>query len=299
MLLDAGLALAAGAIFLAERRAPLRRRSQAEPSRTLRNLAMGALSMAVVAAVEGPLARRLARRAEERRQGLVQRLPLPPLARDAVAFLLMDYTIYVWHVLTHKVPALWRLHLVHHIDLDLDASTALRFHAVDMLVSVPWRAAQVAFLGVSPRAFRAWQGFFFLSVLFHHANLRLPERLERVLALVLTTPRMHGIHHSTVKAETNSNWTSGLSVWDRLHRTFCWDVAQRDLRIGVPAYRDPADLRLRPSLEMPFHPQRDAWRPRERHLQAGGPVRGRCNSGAAPGVPRRSSGSPPCPRPPS
>ena len=144
MLLGAGLVLAAGAIFLAERRAPLRRRSQAEPSRTVRNLVMGVLSMAVVAAVEGPVAQRLAKRVEERRQGLAQRLPLPSLARDAAAFLLMDYTIYVWHVLTHKVPALWRLHLVHHIDLDLDASTALRFHAVDMLVSVPWRAAQVA-----------------------------------------------------------------------------------------------------------------------------------------------------------
>ncbi|MBP0443828.1 sterol desaturase family protein [Roseomonas sp. SSH11] len=258
-----GLGLAAGAIFLAERRAPLRRRGQAEPARTLRNLAMGALSMAVVAAVEGPVTRRLARHAEGRRRGLAQCLPLPAWARDAAAFLLMDYTIYLWHVLTHKVPALWRLHLVHHIDLDLDASTALRFHAVDMLVSVPWRAAQVALLGVSPRALRAWQGFFFLSVLFHHSNLRLPARLERVLALVLTTPRMHGIHHSTVREETDSNWSSGLSFWDRLHGTFRLDVAQRDLRIGVPAYRDPAETALRPSLAMPFRAQRDDWRPRE------------------------------------
>jgi sterol desaturase/sphingolipid hydroxylase (fatty acid hydroxylase superfamily) len=274
-LLAVGLGLAAGAIFLAEHRAPLRRPSQAEPSRTIRNLAMGALSMGVVAAVEGPVAQRLARRAEARRLGLAQRLPLPAWARDAVAILLMDYTIYVWHVLTHKVPALWRLHLVHHIDLDLDASTALRFHAVDMLVSVPWRAAQVALLGVSPRAFGAWQKFFFLSVLFHHSNLRLPERLERALAVVLTTPRMHGIHHSAVKEETDSNWTSGLSFWDRLHRTFRWDVTQRDLRIGVPGYRDPAALRLRPSLEMPFRPQCDAWRPRERRLPDGRLVRTR------------------------
>jgi sterol desaturase/sphingolipid hydroxylase (fatty acid hydroxylase superfamily) len=274
VLLGASMALAVGAILLAERRAPLRRSSQAEPSRTIRNLAMGALSVAVVAAVEGPVARRLAQRAAERRLGLAQRLPLPPWARDVVGFLLMDYTIYVWHVLTHKVPALWRLHLVHHIDLDLDASTALRFHAVDMLVSVPWRAAQVALLGVSPRAFGAWQTFFFLSVLFHHSNLRLPDRLERALSLVLTTPRMHGIHHSTVKAETDSNWTSGLSFWDRLHRTFRWDIAQPDRRrIGVPAYRDPAELRLRPSLEMPFRAQRNAWRPQEPRLWGGGLTR--------------------------
>lgn len=273
LLVPAGLALAAGAIFLAEHRAPLRRQSQAEPSRTARNLVLGALSMAVVAAVEGPVVERLAQRAEECRLGLAQRLPLPAWARDVVGFLLMDYTIYVWHVLTHKVPALWRLHIVHHVDLDLDASTALRFHAVDMLVSVPWRAAQVAFLGISPRGFGAWQKFFFLSILFHHSNLRLPERLERVLAWVLTTPRMHGIHHSTVKEETDSNWTSGLSFWDRLHRTFRWDVRQRDLRIGVPGYRDPAEMRLRPSLTLPFRHQRDAWRPREHRLPNGGLVR--------------------------
>lgn len=258
----AALVLATLAIAVAEHRAPLRRRTQNEPARIGRNLVMGALSMAVVAAVESPITRRLAARAEARRTGLAQCLPLPAWARDVAGFLLMDYTIYVWHVLTHKVPALWRLHLVHHADLDMDASTALRFHAVDMLVSAPWRAAQVALGGVSPRAFRAWQRFFFLSVLFHHSNLRLPETLERTLSLVLTTPRMHGIHHTAVRDQTDSNWTSGLSLWDRLHRTFRWDTAPRDGHIGVPAYREPAELTLRSSLAMPFRRQRDAWRPR-------------------------------------
>ncbi len=173
----------------------------------------------------------------------------------------MDYTMYVWHVLTHKVPVLWRFHLVHHVDLDLDSTTALRFHAVDMLISIPWRAAQVAVLGTSRRALAAWQGFFFASVLFHHSNLRLPARLERRLAGVLTTPRMHGIHHSAVQDQTDSNWSSGLSLWDHLHGTFRLDVPQRDIRIGVPAYRDPAETRLRPALTMPFRPQRDAWAP--------------------------------------
>lgn len=246
-------------IFAAERWSPLRRRTQAEPARTARNLVLGALSMATVAAAESPVVVPLARRAQTRRLGLVQRLPLPAWARDGLAFLAMDYTIYLWHVLTHKVPALWRLHLVHHVDLDLDASTALRFHAVDMLVSVPYRAAQVALLGTSPRALQAWRAFFFLSILFHHSNLRLPPRLERRLAWMLTTPRMHGIHHSTVRDETDSNWSSGLSLWDHLHGTFRLDVQQARVRIGVPAYRDPAEIRLRPSLALPFVRQRDAW----------------------------------------
>ncbi len=247
------------AVFVLERRAPLRRQTQAEPGRLIRNLALGALSMAVIAAAESPVVRPLARRAGEQRRGLVQALPVPAWARDLLAFLAMDYTIYVWHVLTHKVPALWRLHLVHHVDLDMDSSTALRFHALDMLVSVPWRAAQVALIGTSSRALRLWQAFFFASVMFHHSNLRLPLRLERVLARVLTTPRMHGIHHSTVRGETDSNWSSGLSVWDRLHRTFRLDVPQQQIAIGVPGYRDPEEIRFRPSLRMPFGRQRDAW----------------------------------------
>ena len=250
---------AAAAILVGERRSPLRQHTQAEPSRIIRNLALGVLSMGVVSAVEGPVVRPLARRAEARRRGLAQRIPAPEWLRDATAVLAMDYTIYLWHILTHKVPVLWRLHLVHHVDLDMDATTALRFHAADMLVSVPYRAAQVALLGVSPRALRFWQAFFFLSVLFHHSNLRLPSRLERRLSRVLTTPRMHGIHHSTVPTETNSNWSSGLSLWDHLHRTFRLDVPDRRVQVGVPAYRDPSGIRLRPSLAMPFLRQRDAW----------------------------------------
>jgi sterol desaturase/sphingolipid hydroxylase (fatty acid hydroxylase superfamily) len=257
LLLAAGLA----AIVLAERKRPLRHNTQAEPRRTLRNLLMGAMSMAVIAAVEEPVTRHLVSRAESRRHGIVQRLPLPAWGRDALAVLAMDYSIYIWHVLTHKVPALWRFHLVHHLDLDLDASTALRFHAAEMLVSLPYRAAQVALIGTSRRAFRLWQGFFFASIVFHHANLRLPAALEQVLALVLTTPRMHGIHHSARREETDSNWSSGLSLWDHLHGTFRLDVPQAAIRAGVRSYRDPVETQLRPSLTLPFRRHRDAWVP--------------------------------------
>jgi hypothetical protein len=156
----------------------------------------------------------------------------------------MDYTIYLWHIATHHFAFLWRFHLVHHVDLDLDMTTALRFQAADMALSTPYPAVQVALIGVSPRALSVWQGWFFLSVLFHHSNLRLPERMERILALALTTPRMHGIHHSTVREETDPNWSSGFSFWDRLHGTFRNDVPQAEIAIGVPGYPDPAEIRL-------------------------------------------------------
>jgi sterol desaturase/sphingolipid hydroxylase (fatty acid hydroxylase superfamily) len=219
------------------------------------------MSMAVVAAVQAPLVQKLAAQTERRRRGLVQRLPGPPWARDAAAFLLMDYTMYLWHIATHRHPFLWRFHLVHHLDLDLDASTALRFHAADMAISVPYRVLQVAVIGTSPRALRLWQRLFFLSALFHHSNVRLPLGLERRLARLLTTPRMHGIHHSAVRAEMDSNWSSGLSLWDHLHQTFRLDVPAQDVTIGVPNYRGAAEVALGPSLRLPFVRQRDAWAP--------------------------------------
>ena len=255
----AAMAAGALAILVAERRRPLRRQTQAEPRRELTNLVLGIAASLAVSLAETPVVEPLARRAALRRRGLVQLLPLPDGARDILAVVLMDYTFYLWHVLTHKVPALWRLHLVHHVDLDMDASTALRFHALDMVVSAPWRFAQVALIGLSPRGVRLWRAFFFLSILFHHSNTRLPERWERRLARVLTTPRMHGIHHSAVEDQTNSNWSSGLSWWDHLHRTFRLDVDQAHIAVGVPASTPHPPARGRPALALPFRRQRNDW----------------------------------------
>jgi sterol desaturase/sphingolipid hydroxylase (fatty acid hydroxylase superfamily) len=261
-LLGTAAAIVAGVAILAvECRRPLRQATQPKPRRVLRNVAMAAMSSAVVALVQDPVTKPLADAAERKRRGLTQRLPAPPWARDFAAMLLMDYTIYLWHIATHRWPWLWRFHLVHHIDLDLDASTALRFHAADMAVSAPYRIAQVALIGPSPRAFRLWQRWFLLSVVFHHSNVRLPLRLERLLSRLITTPRMHGIHHSAVRAHTESNWSSGLAVWDHLHRTFRLDVPQDAIAIGVPAFRSPADISLEPSLRLPFTAQRAAWEP--------------------------------------
>jgi sterol desaturase/sphingolipid hydroxylase (fatty acid hydroxylase superfamily) len=132
--------------------------------------------------------------------------------------LLLDWSMYHWHVATHRVPWLWRLHRVHHVDADMDASTALRFHALDQLISVPLRLAQVRLFGVSPRALALWEGFFGASVLFHHADLDLP--FDRELSWLLTTPGMHDVHHRADAASLDSNFSAGLSIWDRLHGTF-------------------------------------------------------------------------------
>jgi sterol desaturase/sphingolipid hydroxylase (fatty acid hydroxylase superfamily) len=190
---------------------------ESKPRRLSRNLAIAAISAAALQVAERPVVSPLAALVECRRWGLLQRVLLPPWVEMPLALVLLDYTLYIWHVLMHRVSWLWRFHVVHHIDLDLDTSTALRFHFGELVLSVGWRAGQVMLLGVSPVALSAWQTALFLSVLFHHANVRLPLWLERWLVRFIVTPRMHGIHHSIVQEETNANWSSGLTLWDWLH----------------------------------------------------------------------------------
>jgi sterol desaturase/sphingolipid hydroxylase (fatty acid hydroxylase superfamily) len=244
-----------------ERRRPLRkRRVEPRAAHTARNLAVAGLSAAAIQLAERPLVEPLARLVARRRLGLVRRLPLPAWARTALAVLLLDYTLYLWHVLAHKVDWLWRFHQPHHADLDLDASTALRFHFGEMLASVPWRAAQVAAIGAGPFALSLWQTLVVVEILFHHSNVELPAEVERRLGWLVVTPRMHGIHHSIVREEADSNWSNLLSVWDRLHGTLRLEVPQEEVTIGVAALRRPSDVSLPRVLEMPFAEQRDAWR---------------------------------------
>ncbi len=248
-----GYGLAAGAVvalLVAERKRPLRQSTQAPLPRLARNLAMGAACQAVVMASEAPLTEAIARRNAAERRGLQHRIG--GTAGRLAAFLAMDYGFYLWHVATHRVPFLWRFHRVHHVDPDLDASTAIRFHFVDMLVSLPWRLVQVRLSGIDPAGLNAWRGFFLASILFHHANLRLPGRWDERLARLFTTPKMHGIHHSQRADEMDSNFTSGISLWDRLHGTFRADVAQAEIVIGVGDPEAERDVQIVPAIAAPF-----------------------------------------------
>ncbi len=246
-------------LWLLERRRPLRREVEPKGERTARNLAVAGLAAASLQLVERPVVDRLTALVEKRRWGLVKVLRLPRWLEVGLALLLMDYTLYLWHVLNHRMPFLWRFHLPHHVDLDLDSSTALRFHFGELILASGWRAAQVTVIGVSPLALSIWQTFVLLSVLFHHSNVRLPIEVEEKLRYVFVTPRMHGIHHSIVKEETDSNWSSGLTVWDWLHGTLRLDIPQEKITIGVPAYREPNEVTLEATLEMPFVRQRPTW----------------------------------------
>jgi len=248
-----------GVLWLLERRRPLRESVEPKPAHDARNLAVAGAGAVALQVFEHPLITPLTALVERRRWGLLQRARLPEWLEVALGVVLMDYTLYLWHVLTHRVPLLWRFHVAHHVDLDLDASTALRFHFGELAISVIWRAGQVVLLGVKPLTLSVWQTCLLLSILFHHSNVRLPLEFERRLNRLLVTPRMHGIHHSVIEAETNSNWSSGLTLWDRLHGTLRLNVPQDEIIIGVPAYREPAEVGLEEVLALPFGEQRPTW----------------------------------------
>ena len=254
----AALAGVAALVWLETRR-PLRREVESKPVRNGRNLAVAGIAAVALRLTEQPVAARLTRLVERRKWGLLKIVPLPRWLETVAAVVLLDYTLYLWHVLTHKLPFLWRFHLVHHIDRDLDASTAVRFHFGELVISVGWRAAQILAIGVTPASLRAWQMFLFPSILFHHSNLRLPENWDKFLQHFVVTPRLHGIHHSVVKTETDSNWSSGLTVWDRLHGTFRDDVSPDEITIGVPAYQDADETTFTEILPLPFEKQKSDW----------------------------------------
>jgi sterol desaturase/sphingolipid hydroxylase (fatty acid hydroxylase superfamily) len=242
-----------------EHRRPLRRSVESKLRRGARNLSVAAVSGLALQVTERPLIGALIPLVERRRWGLLKQGSMPRWLEAPLAVALMDYTLYLWHVLMHRSPSLWRLHLVHHVDLDLDASTALRFHFSELVVSIAWRAGQVALIGVSPPAYSAWQKLLMFSVLFHHSNIDLPIGLERWLSRVIVTPRLHGIHHSIVRDETDSNWSSGLTLWDWLHGTLKLNVPQQAIIIGVPACRQSEQVSLAKIILMPFTRQPPSW----------------------------------------
>jgi sterol desaturase/sphingolipid hydroxylase (fatty acid hydroxylase superfamily) len=242
-----------------ERRRPLRRSVEPKLLREARNLSVAGVSAVAVVLAERPIVMPLAAFVEERRWGLLRLVGFPLWLEIAAALVLMDYTFYIWHILMHRIPLLWRFHLVHHVDLDLDASTALRFHFTEMIASVPWRAGQVALIGLTPFTFSVWQCAFLVSILFHHSNVELPVSLERWINKLFVTPRMHGIHHSVVERETNSNWSSGLTFWDWLHGTLRLNVPQSEVTIGVPAFQRPEAVTLPRVLTMPFENLPPSW----------------------------------------
>lgn len=246
-----------------ERWRPLRARKRGFGRRLVVNIAITASAVAVAAVTVAPVVQAMLDWTRDAGFGLTRWLGLSAPLTWAAGFLLLDLTFYYWHRANHELRWLWRFHNVHHVDPDLDVTTAFRFHAGEIALSAGFRAVQLALLGVPAAVFVAYELVFQLNTVLHHSNVRLGLGLERVLNAVLVTPRMHGIHHSTYRCETNRNYSVVFSWWDRLHRTLRLNVPQSEVTIGVPSYLEPRDNRVGALLLMPFRRQRAYWRTEE------------------------------------
>lgn len=233
---------------------PRRRRSATRWLRWPGNLGVVVLDSLVLRLVFPTAAVGLALALEGRGVGLLPWLGLPQPLAVLLAVVLLDLAIYLQHVMFHAVPLLWRLHRMHHADLDFDVTTGLRFHPGEILLSMVIKLMVVVALGAPAVAVLVFEVLLNATAMFNHANLRLPERLDRVLRLVLVTPDMHRVHHSVVPRETNSNFGFNLAAWDRIFGTYRAQPAagHEAMTIGIGQFRDPRELRLDRMLTQPL-----------------------------------------------
>ena len=235
---------------------PLRRRHFSVLRRLVRNYVFSLPAFVLLRLTLIPIPLAISIWAARAHFGLLHWIPLPGIAVAIASFLLMDWAYYWWHYAMHRVPLFWRFHNVHHTDLDLDVTTAARFHFGEILFSIPFRILVVLLFGIPPLVYLVFEIVFESASLFHHSNWRLSLRVERFLNHIIVTPRMHGIHHSIVERETDSNWGTIFCWWDKIHRSLRRDIRQDEITIGVAAFRDEEELTIGKLLALPFREQR-------------------------------------------
>jgi len=186
--------------------------------------------------------------------GLINYLQLRLSVAALIGFLALDLVIYVQHVVFHKVPLLWRLHRMHHADLDIDVTTGVRFHPLEILISLAIKIAAIMALGIPVVAVILFEVVLNVTSMFNHSNVAMPAWLDRVLRLIVVTPDMHRVHHSILRRETDSNFGFNLPWWDRLFGTYRAqpEAGHIGMTIGIPIFRDPRELRIDRLLTQPF-----------------------------------------------
>ncbi len=234
--------------------APRRARSVSRWIRWPSNLGIVAVNTLLLRILIPTAAVGLAITGEARGWGLLNALALPTWLAVVLAIVLLDLAIYLQHVMFHAVPALWRLHRMHHADLDFDVTTGARFHPIEILLSMVLKLGVIAALGAPALAVLAFEVLLNATSMFNHANARLPDGLDRVLRWFIVTPDMHRVHHSIVPRETNSNFGFNLPWWDRLLGTYRAQPAagHTGMTIGLETFREPRELRLDRLLLQPF-----------------------------------------------
>jgi sterol desaturase/sphingolipid hydroxylase (fatty acid hydroxylase superfamily) len=256
----AGFAALLTAMALWELLAPRRERTLPRRRRWPANFAIVVLNTLLVRALFPAAALGFALSAQTHGWGLLHQSAVPAWAALAAGIVLLDLAIYLQHVTFHAVPALWRLHRMHHADLDIDVTTGARFHPLEIALSMLIKFAAIAALGVAPAAVVVFELLLNASSMFNHANVRIAAWLEPALRWLVVTPDMHRVHHSIERDETNSNFGFNLSIWDRLFGTYRAQprAGQQAMTIGIPEFRNAAQCSsLAGMLAIPFH---EGWR---------------------------------------
>jgi len=213
----------------------------------LRNLGLGGANALLVAALFAwvvPL--------PGEAQGVLRLDGAGPIGATILALLALDLWMYVWHVVLHRVPFLWRFHRMHHTDRAMDASSAVRFHPGEVVMATVGRLPVVWLLGIALEQIVLYEMILLPAILFHHSNVRIPAALDRILRWLVVTPALHRVHHSPVQVETDSNYGSVLSVWDRLGRSFRLAGPVPVPRYGLEGLGEGSAAGLRGMLSLPF-----------------------------------------------
>lgn len=234
--------------------APLRSLTTPKPQRWFSNLTIVILNTLVVRLFFSTTVVGFAGIVSQNGWGFLNLLDWPNWLAGIVAVVVLDFILYLQHMMLHAVPFLWRFHMMHHADLDVDVTTGIRFHPLEIVVSMIIKLAAVALIGASPRAVITFEILLNATSMFNHGNVRMPRGLDRILRWMVVTPDMHRVHHSVIREETNSNFGFNLPWWDRLLGTYrpAPEKGQTDMTLGLNQFRDPSRLTLPWMLALPF-----------------------------------------------
>jgi sterol desaturase/sphingolipid hydroxylase (fatty acid hydroxylase superfamily) len=243
-----------GLVALWEIYVPRRRSNTSKRRRWIANLSVVVLDSVIVRLLFSAGAVGVALLATERNWGVLNHVNWPLWLEMVLAVVVLDFVLYLQHVLFHAVPFFWRFHMMHHADLDCDVTTGLRFHPVEVVLSMVIKVTAVVGLGASPLAVLCFEVLLNATSMFNHSNVWIPITVDRALRWILVPPDMHRIHHSVRPQETNSNFGFNLPWWDRLLGTYCSEPVggHEEITVGLKQFRDPARLTLAGMLALPF-----------------------------------------------
>ncbi len=221
-------------------------------SHDMRNLGLGLLNTIVLSPLFSMATLWVSQSAYARAYGLLNRIALPPSVKTLVLFLLFDLWMYAWHRMNHKIPFLWRFHRVHHSDTEVDASSALRFHTGEIFLSGIARLIIVLLLGLQAGQIILYETVLLLVILFHHSNMNLPEKADQLIRIIFVTPCLHRVHHSKVRDEMDTNYSSIFSFWDRILSTILFKQNMQEIEQGLDGIEEEASNRFLGMLLIPF-----------------------------------------------